>query len=88
MWRALILRLALGAAAVSAMGGLAGLGLANYVESGSFHFYKQARASVWDPAPAEDYASLPAIEATDLAVLSPRYEPEGGSATLTGTFEQ
>lgn len=50
MLRMLIARLVIGGAAVCAGGGVAGIGLANYVESGSFHFYKQPRMAEWrDP---------------------------------------
>jgi hypothetical protein len=40
MVRALIARLILGGAMIGAGGGLAGIGLANYTEAGTFHFYK------------------------------------------------
>lgn len=51
MLRVLIARLVIGAVAVCACGGAAGVGLANYVESGSFHFYKQPRMTDWgEPA--------------------------------------
>ncbi|MBB5708944.1 hypothetical protein [Sphingomonas xinjiangensis] len=52
MLRVLIARLAIGVAAVGAGGSVAGMGLANYVESGSFHFYKQPRMTAWNERPS------------------------------------
>lgn len=42
MQHALMVKLALGCAGIFTSGSLAGLALANYVESGSFHFYREA----------------------------------------------
>ena len=47
MLRVVIAKLVVGVAAVCAGGGAAGIGLANYAESGSFHFYKQPRMGDW-----------------------------------------
>lgn len=43
MWRTMVARLAIGSAAIFALGAAAGLGLANYTESGAFRFYTQPR---------------------------------------------
>ena len=47
MARALFVRLAIGATAICAGGSVMGYGLANFAESGSFHFYKQPRMTQW-----------------------------------------
>lgn len=85
MRRTLLARLALGALGIGTCGTLAGMGLANYAESGAFHFYRQARVAEWEP-------TLPpqpsAIESTDLAFASDRRGdgaaavPEGEVASL------
>lgn len=49
MLRGLIAKLAVGSLAIYAAGSFVGLGLANYVESGSFHFYRSAPVSVVEP---------------------------------------
>lgn len=56
MLRTLLARLAIGAAVIGAGGSVAGVGLANYTESGDFHFYKQPRMGAW-PAVASEEAS-------------------------------
>ncbi len=61
--RAVIGKIAVGLMAVSVCGGMAGMGLANYTESGSFHFYKQARMPEWRPEP--EYVA--AVQTSDLA---------------------
>jgi hypothetical protein len=48
MRRELWAKLALGCAGIFTSGGLMGVGLANYVESGSFHFYREASARAWE----------------------------------------
>jgi hypothetical protein len=40
-------KLALGFAGIFMGGSLMGLALANYVESGAFHFYREASARAW-----------------------------------------
>ena len=47
MVRALIAKLALGGAAIGAGGGLAGIVLGNYAESGSFYFYQAPSMRAW-----------------------------------------
>ena len=52
MVRALIAKLALGGAAIGAGGGLAGIALANYAESGTFHVYQAPPMRAWsEPVP-------------------------------------
>lgn len=68
MLRVLIARLVIGTVAVCACGGAAGVGLANYVESGSFHFYKQPRMTDWPEA--ADMAAAPMLPFSD-AVAEP-----------------
>jgi hypothetical protein len=68
MLRVLIARLVIGAVAVCACGGAAGIGLANYVESGSFHFYKQPRMTDWPEAAS---AAAPEMLSFSEAVFEP-----------------
>lgn len=85
MQRTLFARLALGGLGIGICGMLGGIGLANYAESGSFHFYRQARVAEWEPG-------LPprpsAFESTDPAFASDRrgdaakVEAEGEVASL------
>lgn len=57
MWRTMVARLAIGGAAIFALGGAAGLGLANFTESGAFRFYTQPRTlAEW---PGEERAGEP-----------------------------
>lgn len=75
MRRTLFAKLALGVLCISTGGMLAGMGLADYAESGSFQFYRQARAAEWEP----DLPPQPAaIESTDLAFASDRREQRAG----------
>ncbi len=41
MWRAAAGRLAIGGALIGVLGGIAGLGLSNFVDSGAFQFYSR-----------------------------------------------
>lgn len=74
MSRALIARLAIGGVAICAGGGVTGLGLANFVESGSFHFYKQPRMAEWrappPSAPAADVLAFSDVAATPMRFAS------------------
>lgn len=76
MRRTFIAKLALGAIGICAGGMLAGIGLANYAQSGAFEFYREARVAAWEP-------TLPpqptAIQTTDLAFGSDR-RGQGSSA--------
>ncbi|MGK6355478.1 hypothetical protein ACMGDH_09630 [Sphingomonas sp. DT-207] len=47
MRRELMARLALGSAGIFIGGSLMGLALANYADSGSFHFYRAASERAW-----------------------------------------
>ena len=62
-------KLAIGSLGIGIGGMLAGIGLANYTQSGSFEFYRQARVAEWEP-------TLPPqptpVESTDLAFGSDR----------------
>ena len=55
MW----VKAALAIVGVCTSGSLAGMGLANYVASGTFEFYKQPRVAEWrpDPRPASSVAT-------------------------------
>lgn len=59
-------------------GGFLGVGLANYTESGSFSFYKEARSAEW--VPQRQYVA--AIETTDLERLSATAERSRTSESL------
>ena len=72
MLRMLIAKIALGGAAICAGGGVAGIGLANYVESGSFHFYKQPRIAEWR-APEPSVPASDMLAFSDLAGSSARF---------------
>lgn len=70
----LVAKLALGCAAIGMSGSLMGLALANYVESGSFHFYREASArqfaaEIRDARPIDFIAEVPPIAARDGALL-------------------
>ncbi|NIJ20383.1 hypothetical protein FHS95_002075 [Sphingomonas naasensis] len=67
MRSALFAKLGLGFVGICACGTMAGIGLANYTESGSFQFYRQARMAAWEPTlPPQSTA----LESTDLAFAS------------------
>jgi len=69
----LMVRLALGCAWIFVGGSLMGLALANYVETESFHFYRQASARAWKAPPTEirpiDFASTRPLDAAGTARL-------------------
>lgn len=71
-------KLAVGMMAICAAGGLAGMGLANYVTSGTFDFYRQQRVSEWQPTLPPQPAVL---ESTDPAFASDR--PDEARVTAT-----
>jgi transcription initiation factor TFIID subunit TAF12 len=71
-------KLALGVMAIFTAGCLAGMGLANYVTSGTFDFYRQQRVSEWRPTLPPQPAVL---ESTDPAFASDRPDETGGTAT-------
>ena len=71
MQRELMLRLALGCAGILSSGALLGQALANYVESGSFHFYRQAHAYAWRDSATE-------VRPIDFAVQMPSAAHEAG----------
>ena len=81
MRRELIAKLMLGCMAVTMAGGVAGVGLANYTESGSFEFYRQARVSEWTPPRSETQTA--ALESTDLTFASDYRDEPSGSAPQT-----
>lgn len=66
MLRTLIARIAIGGVAICTFGGIAGIGLANYAESGTFHFYKQPRMSDW-PEQTAARATPDALALADIA---------------------
>jgi hypothetical protein len=75
-----VAKLAIGGLVVSLGGGLAGVGLANYVESGSFEFYRQARVADWTPEPARAR-----FQSTDLTYASD-YRDGAQAAAPQATF--
>lgn len=81
MRRTLLARLALGCLGIGLGGTLAGMGLANYTESGSFQFYREARMETWQPEPPPQPT---VIESSDLAFASDR---RGAGATAVPESE-
>ena len=86
MRREWMAKLLIGCLAVTTMGSVAGVGLANYAESGSFEFYRQARASEWTPSRTE---ARTALESIDLAFVSDYRDelPGAASETRLASFE-
>ena len=76
MRRAATICLAL-AGAVGAAGSLGGLGLANFVQSGAFEFYKRPTMAQWTPEPP---AAATVLQSTDLAFASDRRAAPGAGA--------
>jgi len=76
MRRAATICLAL-TAAIGAGGSLAGLGLANFVQSGAFEFYRRPAMAQWTPEPP---AAATALQSTDLAFASDRRAAPGEGA--------
>lgn len=74
----LVAKLALGVTGLCALGGVAGMGLANYATSGAFDFYRQERVAQWQPEPP---AQPTALESTDLAFASDRPDTDVARAT-------
>lgn len=81
MRRELMAKLALGCAGIFMGGSLMGVGLANYVESGSFHFYREASARAW-AARAEDSRPI------DFAAAGPSIAPPETGLLQHAAFER
>ncbi len=75
MRRDTIAKLTLGCLGIFMGGSMAGVGLANYVESGSFAFYKQRVPSTWDDAASAQVS----LQSTDLAFASGRRDATAGA---------
>lgn len=86
MWRALIIRAALGGAAICAAGGMAGVGLANYVASGSFDFYKSPPGAEWQPEPSRMDVAAERFLA-EYSGTSPGVGAGAGAGTGEAVFE-
>ena len=81
MRRALMAKLALGCAGIFIGGSLMGLALANYVESGSFHFYREASARAWTAQASE-------VRPIDFVAETPRLPSHENGLLQRAAFEQ
>lgn len=75
MSRMLIARLTIGGVAICAGGGVTGIGLANFVELGSFHFYKQPRIAEWRPS-ASSTPTSDVLAFSDMSTGAARRGPD------------
>lgn len=81
MRRALMARLALGSAGILIGGSLMGLALANYADSGSFHFYREASARAWT-------AQASPVRPIDFAAETPRLPSHDSGLLQRAAFER
>lgn len=94
MRRDMMARLALGCAGIMMCGSLAGMGLANYVATGAFDFYRQTPVAEWRPEREPDRYDLAAdalvagyaAEPRDSYLAVYRDDTDGVSVASAGAF--